>query len=49
VTFAPGAHWLKQGVVAMIRFLPDGHVTYYAVVQGPDILRNVIVSGYVTI
>jgi len=25
-------------------FLSEGHISYYATVQGPDILRNVIVS-----
>jgi len=29
-------------------FLSDGHICYYRTVRGADILRNVIVSGYVT-
>jgi len=29
-------------------FLSEGHICYYATVRGPDILHNVIVSGYVT-
>jgi len=29
-------------------FLPEGHISYYTAVRGSDILRNVIVSGYVT-
>ena len=31
-----------------LNFLQDGHTSYYTKVQGPDILRNVTVSGYVT-
>jgi len=26
--------------------LPDSHTSYDTIVRGPDILRNVIVSGY---
>jgi len=29
-------------------FLSEGHISYYTLVPGPDILRNVIVVGYVT-
>jgi len=29
-------------------FLSDGHINYYTTFGGPGILRNVIVSGYVT-
>jgi len=29
-------------------FLAESHMSYYTIVRGPDILRNVIVSGYVT-
>jgi len=28
-------------------FLPEGHIRYYTTVRGPDILRDVTVSGYV--
>ena len=28
-------------------FLSEGHINYYTTVRGPDILRNMIVSGYV--
>jgi len=28
-------------------FLPESHISYFITVRGPDILRNVIVSGYV--
>jgi len=35
---------LKQGSP---NFLPEGHVSYFTTVRGPDFLRNVIVSGYV--
>jgi len=27
--------------------MPDGQINYYTTVRGPDILLNVIVSGYV--
>jgi len=27
--------------------LSEGHISYYTTVRGPDILRNVIVSGHV--
>jgi len=30
------------------QFLEILDISYYATVRGPDILRNVIVSGYVT-
>ena len=30
---------------ALQTFLSEGHISYYTTVQGPDILRNVIVSG----
>jgi len=29
-------------------FSSEGHITYYTTFQGSDILRNVVVSGYVT-
>ena len=29
-------------------FLSEGHISYYTTVRGPDILRNVVVSDYVT-
>jgi len=29
------------------KFLSEVHITYYTTLQGPDILRNEIVSGYV--
>jgi len=29
-------------------FLSKGHISYYTTVRGPEILRNVIVSGYLT-
>jgi len=29
-------------------FLSEGHISSYTTVRGPDIFRNVIVSGYVT-
>jgi len=29
-------------------FLSGGHISHYTIVRGPDVLRNVIVSGYVT-
>jgi len=29
-------------------FLAEGHISCYTIVRGPDILRNVIVSGYAT-
>ena len=29
-------------------FLPEGQISCFVTVRGPDILRNVIVSGYVT-
>jgi len=29
-------------------FLSEGHISYYTTVRGLDILRNAIVSGYVT-
>jgi len=29
-------------------FLSEGHVIYYTTVREPDLLRNMIVSGYVT-
>jgi len=28
-------------------FWSDGHICYYMIIQGPDFLRNVIVSGSV--
>jgi len=28
--------------------LSEGHITYYTAVRGPDVLRNVIVSRYIT-
>jgi len=28
-------------------FLSEGHINYYTTVRGPEILRHVIVSGYV--
>ena len=30
-------------------FLSKGHISYYTSVRGPDILRNVIVLGYLTL
>ena len=30
-----------------LKFLSEGHINYYTTIRGPDILRNVIVSGYV--
>jgi len=36
-------HCLEQG---SSNFLSEGHISYYTTVRGPDILRNVIVSGY---
>jgi len=29
--------------------LPEGHINYYIALRWLDILRNVIVSGYVTV
>jgi len=29
-------------------FMSEGHISYYTIVWGPDILRNVFVSVYVT-
>jgi len=29
-------------------FLSEGHISYYTTVRGPDILHDVIVSGFVT-
>jgi len=29
-------------------FLSEGHISCYTTVRGPDILHNVIASGYVT-
>jgi len=29
-------------------FLVEGHISYRAIVRGPDILRNAIVLGYFT-
>jgi len=34
-------------VQGLQNFLSEGHISYYTTVRGPDILRNVIVSGYV--
>jgi len=28
-------------------FLPEGHISYYTTLRGPDLLRNVIVTEYV--
>jgi len=36
-------------VRALQTFLSGGHISYFTTVRGPDVLRNVIVSGYVTI
>jgi len=38
-------HWLKQGLQT---FLSEGHISFHATIREPDILRNVIVSWYVT-
>jgi len=32
----------------LIVVLPEGHITYCTTFREPDILRNVIISGYVT-
>jgi len=30
------------------KFCIKGHISYYTTVRGPDILRNLIISGYLT-
>jgi len=39
---------LKLYIGGLQTFLIDGHISYYATVRGPGVLRNVIFSGYVT-
>jgi len=36
---------LQQGLQT---FFPEGHISYYTTIRGPDISRNTIVSGYAT-
>jgi len=37
----------KQPHQGLQTFLSENHTSYYATLRGPDILRNVIVLGYV--
>jgi len=37
-----------QPVLRRLQILSEGHISYYTTVRGPDILRNVIASGYLT-
>ena len=39
---------LKLYIRGLQTFLSDGHISYYTIARRPGILRNVIVSGYVT-
>jgi len=41
-------HTYLQSTPGIQTFLSEGRVSFYATVRGPDILRNVIVLGYVT-
>ena len=39
-------HWETK--ILLQTFLSEGHTSYYTTVRGPDMFRNVIVSGCVT-
>jgi len=40
---------MKPSGAGVSKFFSEGHISYYTTVRGPDILRNAIVSEYVTL
>jgi len=48
----PPTYICRIGLLSLVQafpnFFPEGHISDYTTVRGPDILRQAVVSGYVT-